>query len=412
MQRPLDELVPLERGLESAMCPQRLCDRDGGRVERPREQASARHEVAEVGVGGQPAGRRRRRDRRQDQSVDRDRGVRHHIVTEAGIARIRHFQVERIADPAEENEAGRPAPGLIGDAPVRSARLLEFAAVHAAPGEADHRFGRPCEQSAQLGRVVPGRRALRILVVVFTLLAVEYAAVVGLAVGVEVPGVDQPEIIFIDVRRMLAAAFPAARIAAFLVLLAVMVRLVVVLARVPRLERRRGRRIARRRDADEAGAEPDRALDPEWQLQRPNGSGRPTRRGGRRSVGRTSRGRFRHHRDPGWPGVALGGCQQVQPFPWRGEQLHLGRIAPLQQAERGMRRRQMVGPIVDPARDGDRQGRALQLLIEQGERLDLGGLFQFHPFDPVLLVEFAALAGLPDPEADEPAVPEAARRPR
>ena len=81
-------------------------------------------------------------------------------------------------------------------------------------------------------------------------------------------------------------------------------------------------------------------------------------------------GRFGHRRDPrraGSRAPALPGG----PGPRAASaELHLRRIAVLQQAQSRVRRRQVVGPVVDAARHRDGQGRSLELLVKEAKGFD------------------------------------------
>jgi hypothetical protein len=119
-------------------------------------------------------------------------------------------------------------------------------------------------------------------------------------------------------------------------------------------------------------------------------------------------------RDGGYPGRAcraLRRRQEVETLTRLVQEMHLGRVPPLQQAERGVGRRQMIGPEIDAAGRGDGQGRALQLSVQEAERLNLRGLLELVPVDPILLVELAAPTRLPHAIADKPAVPEMRKGP-
>ena len=108
--------------------------------------------------------------------------------------------------------------------------------------------------------------------------------------------------------------------------------------------------------------------------------------------------------EPRWTGVALGCAQEDETFTWRFERLDRGRLATLKRWRlRGGQ--PCVGPPFGAARHGGREFRTSQLVFEEPESLDSLSFLEVAPVNPVLLVQLAPLAGLPDGQRRELAVP-------
>ena len=98
-----------------------------------------------------------------------------------------------------------------------------------------------------------------------------------------------------------------------------------------------------------------------------------------------------------------------RPSAVRGDRLHLGRVrAPAAAISAGVARRPGSGQYSSPPGTGTVSVGAAQLRLQEAERLDAPGLLELVPVDPVLPVELAALARLPDPEASRSGGPTAA----
>ncbi len=389
MQRVVGQLVPAQRGLGAAVRAQRGRDADRGGVRALREERCAGGVVGEVRVRGQGAGVRRatgRAGRRGHRGRHRRGGpelgdlgeedglVGRQVVAEprrrggrmpgGGLAAL-HGERQRVVRPAAEQQlAGAAEPDGLGAVAHRT----RLAVVHPGPGE--HR----------LGATAPGEQAGAGVVVVPL-----PARVLGLR-G-EPAGVGEPEVVLVHQRLVPAATAGAAGG-----------------GRGPwrRTGHGGGRWLARGGDPQEGYAEPDGGADPPGQ---PDG----LRGGGGRPAGS---GRLDGHRgvpgggEPGGPRVAVGRRAQVEAVVrWVHGVQHCG-VADLEQLQARVPGQRGRRPVLQPARCGGGHRRAAQLGLEVAEGLGALGLRQLVQVDPVLPVQPAALAGLPEAVGGEPGVPE------